>query len=485
MDISALKIRDLRRMLDERELSATELTSAYFERIRSKGKELDCFITLNEENALLQAKIAQAAIDSKNANSLTGIPYGAKDNLCTEGIRTTCGSKMLEDFMPAYSSDAIERLNETGSVMLGKTSMDEFAMGDTTKTCVFTDTRNPYDINHVPGGSSGGSAVAVSARLAPFALGTDTGGSIRQPAAFCGVTGIKPTYGRVSRHGMVAYASSFDQVGAIAQDAHDCALVLNAIAGHDFRDVTTAKTPTEDFTSKIGQPIKGMKIGLPAEFFSSEINSEVKSAVLAAAKKYEDMGAQLVECSLPSLKYAVMAFYIIASADASSNLARFDGIKFGYRSKNAESYEDLVRNSRNEAFGEEVKHRILLGNYALSQENYDSYFLKAHGLKQQLKREYRSIFEACDAVLTPTTPTTAHGINDSIINDPVAMYKSDFCTVSANLCSLPAISSTCGYDKNGMPIGFSLVGNRFTEATLIQLCDSFERDFNLVLPKNI
>ncbi len=382
---------------------------------------------------------------------------------------------MLENFVPPYDANVIEKLKAENYVLLGKTSMDEFAMGGSTQTSAFAKTRNPFDLSRVPGGSSGGSAAVVSAGLAPAALGSDTGGSIRQPASFCGVTGLKPTYGRVSRYGLVAFASSLDQIGPIANSAVDCGTILNVICGKDSRDATSANKPAEDFNAKVGKDIKGMKIALPKEFFADSTDDEVKNAVLAAAKKYEEMGATLVDCSMKSLKYAVSAYYLVASAEAASNLSRFDGIKYGLRGE-GRTFDEMIRDSRTRGFGDEVKRRILLGNYALSSGYYDAYYLKALALKQQIIKEYNEIFENADVILTPTAPTVAYKIGEQE-TDPVKMYLADICTVTVNIASLPAISVPCGYNADGMPIGMSLVGRKWDEATLIQTADAFEKTF--------
>lgn len=382
---------------------------------------------------------------------------------------------MLENFVPPYDANVIEKLKAENYVLLGKTSMDEFAMGGSTQTSAFAKTRNPFDLSRVPGGSSGGSAAVVSAGLAPAALGSDTGGSIRQPASFCGVTGLKPTYGRVSRYGLVAFASSLDQIGPIANNAVDCGTILNVICGKDSRDATSANKHAEDFNAKVGKDIKGMKIALPKEFFADSTDDEVKNAVLAAAKKYEEMGATLVDCSMKSLKYAVSAYYLVASAEAASNLSRFDGIKYGLRGE-GRTFDEMIRDSRTRGFGDEVKRRILLGNYALSSGYYDAYYLKALALKQQIIKEYNEIFENADVILTPTAPTVAYKIGEQE-TDPVKMYLADICTVTVNIASLPAISVPCGYNADGMPIGMSLVGRKWDEATLIQTADAFEKTF--------
>lgn len=479
MDLKRVKIRDLRSALDKKEIGAAELASEYIKRIKEIDPQLLSYITVTEEKAMQMAKKAQAEIDSGHAKPLTGIPVAIKDNMCTDGIRTTCASKMLENFIPPYNATVIEKLNAESYVLLGKTSMDEFAMGGSNQTSAFAKTKNPYNLKCVPGGSSGGSAACVSANLAPCALGSDTGGSIRQPSSFCGVTGIKPTYGRVSRYGLVAFASSLDQIGPICNDAHDCGIMLNAIASqHDLHDATSSSQPLCDYTAKIGESVKGMKIALPKEFFSDDIDDEVKTSVLSAAKKYEEQGAILVDCSMPGLRYAVSAYYLIASAEAASNLSRFDGIKYGLRGE-GRTYEELIRDSRTKGFGSEVKRRILLGNYALSSGYYDAYYLKALALKQEIIKEYNDIFEIADVILTPTAPTVAYEIGAQC-EDPVKMYLADICTVTVNIASLPAISTTCGYNANGMPIGMSLVGKKFDEQTLIQVADNFEKNFSAV-----
>ena len=476
-----MSIREQRNMLDRHDISTKELTECYLERIERFDPELQSYITVTKEKAMQDAEKAQKKIDAGTAAPLCGIPLAIKDNICTEGIRTTCASKMLEDFIPPYNATVMEKLEAQDVVMLGKTSMDEFAMGGSTQTSAFAKTKNPFDKDCVPGGSSGGSAACVSASLATAALGSDTGGSIRQPSAFCGVTGLKPTYGRVSRYGLVAFASSLDQIGPIAKSPYDCALILNAIAGYDPHDGTVSKKSVEDYTAKIGKNIEGLKIALPEEFFGEGIDDNIRDAVMEAAKTYEKMGATLVSCNMPSLKYAVAAYYLIASAEASSNLSRYDGIKYGHRSKNGENFNELICNSRSEGFGDEVKRRILLGNYALSSGYYDAYYGKALALRQKISAEYASIFANCDVMLTPTTPTVAYHIHENI-SDPVKMYQADICTVRANIAALPSISTPCGYDKNGMPIGMSLTGRQFDESTILQVADAFSQQFTLKSP---
>lgn len=476
MDITSLKISDMRSMLDKKEISAPELTAAYLERINSVDGKLESYITVTAEEAEKAAEKAQDKINKGEASPLCGIPLAIKDNICTEGIKTTCASKMLENFIPPYNATVMDKLENEGIVMLGKTSMDEFAMGGSTQTSAFKKTKNPYDLERVPGGSSGGSAAAVGASLCAAALGSDTGGSIRQPSSFCGVTGLKPTYGRVSRYGLVAFASSLDQIGPVAKSASDCAVILNAISGFDPHDGTSSRNDVPDFTAKIDQDIKGMKIAVPKEFYAEGIDEEVRNAVLKAADYYKSLGAELIDCSMPSLKYAVAAYYLISSAEASSNLSRYDGIKFGHRSEIGDSFNELIANSRREGFGEEVKRRIMLGNYALSSGYYDAYYGKAMALKQKIREEYEQIFTGCDVILTPTAPTVAYGLNENI-SDPAKMYQADICTVTVNIASLPAISTTCGYDSKGMPIGMSIIGKKWDEATIIQAADAFEKNF--------
>lgn len=481
MDVTSLKISQLREMLDKKEISAKELTNEYIERINKIDNKVESYITTTKELAGEQAAAAQKIIDEGKGSGLCGIPLAIKDNICTDGIKTTCASKMLENFVPPYDATVIEKLKSNNCIMLGKTSMDEFAMGGSTQTSAFKKTKNPYDLTRIPGGSSGGSAACVSASLAAGALGSDTGGSIRQPSSFCGVTGLKPTYGRVSRYGLVAFASSFDQIGPIAKDANDCGIILNSIAGYDRHDGTSSKTLCMDYTSKVGKDIKGTKIAIPHEFYGKGIDDDVKSAVLSAVEKYKSMGAEIIDCSMPSLKYAIAAYYLISSAEASSNLSRFDGIKYGHRSEKGDTFGELICNSRSEGFGQEVKRRILLGNYALSSGYYDAYYGKAMALKQKIVREYAEIFNKCDVILTPTAPSVAFKINENI-TDPVKMYQADICTVTVNIASLPAISTTCGYNADGMPIGMSLIGKSFDEATIIGMADAFEKQFTTVAP---
>ncbi len=469
-------VKKLRGMLDRKEISALELAGQYLENIEKNDCNIDAFITVTRKEALEAAENAQKIIDSGNPSPLTGIPLAVKDNICTLGIKTTCSSRMLENFVPPYNAAVIEKLNKQGYVLLGKTSMDEFAMGGSNQTSAFKKTKNPHNTEYVPGGSSGGSAAAVSAGFCPAALGSDTGGSIRQPSSFCGVTGLKPTYGRVSRYGLVAFASSLDQIGPIADTAEDCGIILNAICGADPHDATSKNVPAPDFTAKTGNSIKGMKIALPKEFFGEGIDDEVKNMVLKASEFYKEQGAELVECSMPALKYAVPAYYLISSAEAASNLSRFDGIKYGLRG-NGKSFNEMITDSRNRGFGDEVKRRILLGNYALSSGYFDAYYRKACALRQVITAQYNEIFEKADVILTPTAPSPAYRIG-SQDSDPVKMYAADICTVTVNIAGLPAINTTCGFTKDKLPIGMSVIGKKFDEQTIIQLADCFEKAVN-------
>ncbi len=466
-------ISNLRKQLDKKEISSVELTKKYLENI-SSNSDLGAFNTVCEDEAIRAAQLADEMIASGNSASLTGIPLAIKDNICTKDIKTTCSSKMLGDYKPPYNATVIEKLVKQGFVPLGKTSMDEFAMGGSSQTSAFAKPKNPFNTDCVPGGSSGGSATAVAAGLCVAALGSDTGGSIRQPAAFCGITGIKPTYGTVSRFGLVAFGSSLDQIGPMANSAEDCAIILNAISGHDAHDHTSRKHNI-DFTSLLGKSISGLKIGIPKEFFGDGIDEEIKTAVFNAAKFYEQNGAELIEVSMPSLKYAVSAYYLLACAEASSNLSRYDGVKYGYRTDSPESYDQLIKKSRSEGFGDEVKRRILLGTYALSSGYYDAYYKKALAVRQKCRAEHDEIFAECDIMLTPTTPTVAYKCGENI-DDPVKMYLADICTVTANIAGIPAISVPCGLNKSGMPIGFSLSAKRFDDAKLIQFADLFEKE---------
>ena len=467
-------IHEYAELLKQRKLSSVELTKQYLARIEKADAQIGSYITVCPDDALAAAGKADERIAKGEATLLTGIPVGIKDNICTEGITTTCASKMLYNFVPPYDATVTKRLKNEGAVILGKLNMDEFAMGSSTESSYFKKTKNPYDLTRVPGGSSGGSAASVSADLAPYALGSDTGGSIRQPAAFCGNVGLKPTYGLVSRFGLIAFASSLDQIGSFTKDVTDCAIVLNAIAGYDKMDSTSVDADKTDYTKALGLPLKGMKVGVPKQYLESGIQAEIREAVENAIKVYEMLGAECEECSLPLSKFALPAYYLISSAEASSNLARFDGIKYGYRAEGYHGLADLYERTRSEGFGEEVKRRIMLGTYALSSGYYDAYYKKAQQVRGLIKRDFAACFEKYDVLLTPTTPTTAYKFGEK--SDPVAMYMGDICTVAVNIAGLPAISIPAGLDKKGMPIGIQLIANSFDERKLLTAAFAYERE---------
>ncbi|MBQ1196956.1 MAG: Asp-tRNA(Asn)/Glu-tRNA(Gln) amidotransferase subunit GatA [Clostridia bacterium] len=467
-------IHEYAELLKQRKLSSVELTKQYLARIEKADAQIGSYITVCSDDALAAAGKADERIAKGEATLLTGIPVGIKDNICTEGITTTCASKMLYNFVPPYDATVTKRLKNEGAVILGKLNMDEFAMGSSTESSYFKKTKNPYDLTRVPGGSSGGSAASVSADLAPYALGSDTGGSIRQPAAFCGNVGLKPTYGLVSRFGLIAFASSLDQIGSFTKDVTDCAIVLNAIAGYDKMDSTSVDADKTDYTKALGLPLKGMKVGVPKQYLESGIQTEIREAVENAIKVYEMLGAECEECSLPLSKFALPAYYLISSAEASSNLARFDGIKYGYRAEEYHGLTDLYEITRSEGFGEEVKRRIMLGTYALSSGYYDAYYKKAQQVRGLIKRDFAACFEKYDVLLTPTTPTTAYKFGEK--SDPVAMYMGDICTVAVNIAGLPAISIPAGLDKKGMPIGIQLIANSFDERKLLTAAYAYERE---------
>jgi aspartyl-tRNA(Asn)/glutamyl-tRNA(Gln) amidotransferase subunit A len=455
------------------ELSSVELTQSYLDRINA-NKQLNAYITVDSGQALIQAKAADAMRRNGEAGVLTGIPLAQKDIFCTDGLLTTCGSKMLGNFVAPYDATVISKFKQAGAVTLGKTNMDEFAMGSSNETSFYGPVKNPWNTDVVPGGSSGGSAAAVAAALAPAATGTDTGGSIRQPAAFCGITGLKPSYGRVSRYGMIAFASSLDQGGPMTRTAEDAAMMLNVMAGFDERDSTSLNEPVPDFTAGLNHDLKGLKIGLPEEFFGDGLNDEVRKAVDAAIEEYKKIGAEVVSVSLPNSNLAVPCYYVLAPAEASSNLSRYDGVRFGYR---AEEYGDLVdmyQKTRAQGFGEEVKRRIMIGTYALSAGYYDAYYLKAQQLRRLIAEDFRQAFELCDVIMGPTAPTTAFALGDKI-DDPVSMYLNDIYTISVNLAGLPGMSIPAGFDSNGLPIGLQLIGPYLDEAKLLNVAHQFQQ----------
>ena len=475
MDITELTVHELQEKLKNNELTVTEITKAYADRINEKEKDVQAFITLTTEEAINQSKEIEDKINKKEiSGELAGIPIGIKDNICMKGVKTTAASKMLENFISPYDATVMEKINSENLIPLGKTNMDEFAMGSSTETSYFKKTRNPWDLNRVPGGSSGGSAAAVASNMVPWALGSDTGGSIRQPAGFCGVVGLKPTYGLVSRFGLIAFASSLDQIGTFTKDVKDTAILLNVIAGHDEKDSTSANVEKKDYTQCLKNDVKGLKIAVPKEFFGDGINEDVKDALEKAIAKYKELGATVEEVSLDIANYALAAYYIIACAEASSNLGRFDGIRYGYRTPNYTNLKDIYVNSRSEGFGDEVKRRIILGTNVLSSGYYDAYYKKAQKVRTLVKNKFDEIFKNYDVILTPTSPTTSFKIGEKSDN-PLEMYLSDICTVSVNIAGLPGLSMPCGVDKNGLPIGMQLIGKHFDEETILNAGYTFEQ----------
>lgn len=472
--ITELTVRGLRDRLDAGDLSAEEAARAYLEKIETEDPAIHAYLTVTAEETLSAARrVDEKRRRGASLSPLSGIPAGIKDNICTKGMRTTCASRMLENFIPPYNATVIEKLDGMDAVCLGKLNMDEFAMGSTTENSFFGPTRNPRNPERVPGGSSGGSAAAVAANEAAFALGSDTGGSIRQPAAFCGVVGMKPTYGTVSRYGLVAFASSLDQIGPLTRDVADSALVLDAIAGWDERDATSLQREKPAYASRIGREVKGMRIGLPKEFFGEGLDPAVRDAVFSAAKALEALGAAVTEVSMPALDNALPAYYILSSAEASSNLARFDGIKYGARAAAYEDIDGLYCVSRSEGFGREVKRRILLGSFVLSAGYYDAYYKKALQVRTLVRQDYERAFAACDALLSPVAPTTAYPLG-SRLADPLAMYKGDIYTVPVNIAGIPALSLPWGCDADGLPIGIQLIGPAFSEPVLYQIGAALE-----------
>jgi aspartyl-tRNA(Asn)/glutamyl-tRNA(Gln) amidotransferase subunit A len=469
-------LNELRAALDAGKTTSVELATLFLDRIELLDRDINAFITTDRERALRDAAEADSRIARGDAGPLTGIPLAHKDVFCTEGVLTTCGSKMLANFVSPYDAQVVAKLREAGAVMLGKTNMDEFAMGSSSENSHFGATRNPWDVSRIPGGSSGGSAAAVAARLVPFATGTDTGGSVRQPAAMTGVTGIKPSYGTVSRYGMIAYASSFDQAGVFAASAEDCALVLTAMAGFDARDSTSLERPAEDYSRHIraDQPLTGLRIGLPREFFGEGMADDVRAAVDAAIEQYRALGATTVEVALPNAQLSIPAYYVLAPAEASSNLSRFDGVRYGHRAAEYGDLDDMYRKSRAEGFGAEVKRRILVGTYVLSHGYYDAYYLKAQKLRRLIANDFAAAFEACDVIAGPVSPTTAWKIGEKT-DDPVQMYLSDIFTLAVNLAGLPGLSLPCGFGAGDLPVGLQLIGNHFDEARLLNAAHRYQQ----------
>lgn len=466
-------IKQLSEGLAAGEFSSEELTKSYLKAIEEKNPEINAFITVTSEQALAQAKAADAKLHEKQAGPLTGIPIAHKDIFCTQGVRTSCGSRMLDNFIAPYESTVTHRLAEAGTVMLGKTNLDEFAMGSSTESSFYGPTRNPWQLDAVPGGSSGGSAAAVAASLAAAATGTDTGGSIRQPAAFCGLTGLKPTYGRVSRWGMIAYGSSLDSGGPLTRTAEDAAILLNAIAGHDPKDATSMDRPVDDYTSRLNDPLKGLRIGLPKEYFGEGLDSGIADVVHQAIEELKRLGAVVKEISLPRTELSIPAYYIIAPAEASTNLSRYDGVRYGHRCEDPADLEDLYKRTRAEGFGAEVKRRILVGTYALSAGYYDAYYRKAQQLRRLIKEDFQAAFDEVDVILGPTTPSVAWKVGEKD-NDPVSMYLEDIYTLSVNLAGLPGLSVPCGMSQ-GLPVGLQLIGNYFDESLLLNIGHQYQQ----------
>ena len=478
MNITELTVHELQEKIKNKELTITEITKAYIDRIKEKEPEVQAFITELTEDGMKQAEEIQDRIDrGENVGKLAGIPIGIKDIICTKGVKTTCASKMLENFVAPYDATVMNKINAEEMINLGKLNMDEFAMGGSTEYSYFKKTRNPWDLSRVPGGSSGGSAAAVAANMVPWALGTDTGGSIRQPASFCGVVGLKPTYGLVSRYGVVAFASSLDQVGVFTKDVQDCAELLNVIVGYDEMDSTSVDVGSKDYTKSLQKDVKGLKIGVPKEFYGEGINPEVKASLEKAIDEYKKMGAEVEEFSLDIANYALATYYIIACAEASSNLGRYDGIRYTYRSPEAKTLKEIYKKSRSEAFGAEVKRRIILGTYVLSSGYYDAYYKKAQQVRTLVMNEFNTAFEKYDIIVTPVSPTTAFKLGERSTN-PMEMYLADICTVSVNIAGLPGMSVPCGVDSQGLPIGMQIIGSKFSEETIIKAAYAYEQATN-------
>lgn len=474
MNIYDLSIAQVSSMLKNGEISSSELTKASMERLKSIEPKLDSFLSITEELAMSQAK----AVDEKRASGealsdIAGIPMAIKDNICTKGIKTTCASKMLENFVPPYNATVVDRLFDKGAVLMGKTNLDEFAMGGSTENSAFKPTRNPWDTSRVPGGSSGGSAASVAGRQVFYALGSDTGGSVREPASFTGIVGLKPTYGRISRYGLVAFGSSLDQIGIFTRDVEDCAMVLAHMAGKDRMDGTSVDVPVPDYSGELAGDVKGMKVGVPKELLGEGVNQDVKNAIVAALEKLKEQGVEWEEISMPNLKHSIETYYIIAPCEASSNLARYDGIRYGFRTGDFETLEELYKRTRSEGFGEEVKRRIMIGTYALSAGYYDAYYKKALKVRTLIKNDFMNAYDKYDAIITPTAPNTAYKLGEKI-GDPLSMYMEDLCTIPVNMAGLPGLSIPCGLDSNGMPIGMQIIGKHFDEAGILRLAKAYE-----------
>ncbi len=466
-------LSELSAMLEAGDVSSVQLTEHFLARIKAHDPELNSFISVTEAQALAAAAEADAQRSAGKAGPLTGIPIAHKDIFCTKGVKTSCGSKMLDNFTSPYDATVVEKLQQAGVIMLGKTNMDEFAMGSSNETSFYGAVKNPWNTRAVPGGSSGGSAASVAARLAPAATGTDTGGSIRQPASFCGITGLKPTYGRVSRYGMIAFASSLDQAGPMAQSAEDCALLLNAMSGFDPRDSTSLEKEVPDYRAELNKPLDGLRIGLPKEYFGEGLSAEINTVVQTALQQYRDMGAEIIDISLPNTHLAVPVYYVVAPAECSSNLSRFDGVRFGYRCDKPKDLEDLYKRSRGEGFGEEVKRRIMVGAYALSAGYYDAYYIKAQQLRRMISDDFKQAFEKVDVIMGPAAPEAAFNIGEKT-DDPISMYLSDIYTIAVNLAGLPGMSVPAGFSNN-MPVGLQIIANHFEESRLLNVAHQYQQ----------
>lgn len=474
MGLHNLTISEAQKAISKGEITPIELTNAVFQRIEAIEEKIKAYVTLTKDSALNQARQAEIKLKEGNKREFLGMPLAIKDNICTEGVKTTCSSKILENFIPPYESTVTKKLKEQGYILIGKTNLDEFAMGSSTENSAFFPTKNPWDLERIPGGSSGGSAAAVAAGECIAALGSDTGGSIRQPAGLCGVVGLKPTYGRVSRYGLVAFASSLDQIGPITRDVRDSAILLNIISGHDLLDSTSAPLPVSDFTSVLGKDIKGIRIGVPKEYFIKGMDNEVEASVRNAIRKLESLGAIPHEISLPHTGYAVATYYILATSEASSNLSRYDGVKYGFRSE-GKDLMDMYMKTRAEGFGQEVKRRIILGTYALSSGYYEAYYKKAQQVRTLIKQDFERVFKEVDVIITPTSPTPAFKLGEKI-EDPLQMYLSDIFTISVNLAGVPGISIPCGFTSNDLPIGMQIMGKHFDEETVLRVAYAYEQD---------
>lgn len=487
MDFSDKTALEIGRMIKNKEASSVEVTKQIFENIKRTEKDINAYISVLEDKAIDDAEKIQKRIDGgEELSPLAGVPMAIKDNICTKGVNTTCGSKMLENFIPPYNAFVTDKLYNAGAVILGKLNMDEFAMGGSTETSYFGLTKNPWDLERVPGGSSGGSAAAVAAEEAVYALGSDTGGSIRQPCSFCGVSGIKPTYGAVSRYGLVAFASSLDQIGPVGRDIKDCAAVLEIISGHDLKDSTSIKSTSFDFSDSFDSNVSGLKIGIPKNYFGGGLDSDVRDSVLGAADILKKLGAKIYEFEMPIVDYAIPAYYIVACAEASSNLSRYDGIKYGFRSEKGEDILDVFYNSRSEGFGMEVKRRIMLGSFVLSSGYYDAYYKKGLQVRGLIKNAFDEAFSKYDMILSPTAPTTAFKLGENM-EDPLKMYLGDIYTVSVNLAGIPAVNIPCGFGANGMPVGMQFIGKAFSESKLVKAAYAFQSntDFHLKKPETV